>query len=47
MQQVVGELGVAGDPSATGRVMGTLMKAHKDDLDGAVVNRIVREVLAG
>ena len=47
VQQVVDELGVAGDPSATGRVMGTLMKAHKDDLDGAVVNRIVREVLAG
>ena len=47
VEQVVDELGVAGDPSATGRVMGTLMKAHKDDLDGAVVNRIVREVLAG
>ncbi|UCG41474.1 MAG: GatB/YqeY domain-containing protein [Acidimicrobiia bacterium] len=47
VEQVVDELGVAGDPSATGRVMGTVMKAHKDDLDGAVVNRIVREVLAG
>ena len=47
VEEVVGELGVAGDPSATGRVMGTLMKAHKDDLDGALVNRIVREVLAG
>ncbi len=43
----VDELGVAGDPSATGRVMGALMSDHKDELDGALVNRIVREVLAG
>ena len=47
VEQVVADLGVAGDPSATGRVMGTLMKSHKDDLDGALVNQVVREVLAG
>ena len=47
VQQVVADLGVAGDPSATGRVMGALMKAHKDELDGALVNQVVREVLAG
>lgn len=47
VEQVVADLGVAGDPSATGRVMGALMKAHKDELDGALVNQVVREVLAG
>ena len=38
-------LGVAGDPSAAGRVIGSIMKDHRDEVDGAVVNRIVRERL--
>lgn len=42
----ISELGVAGDPKATGRVIGTMMKAHDGDLDGALVNRIVRERLS-
>ncbi len=29
-----------------GRVMGALMKAHKDELDGGLANRIARERLA-
>ncbi len=45
VEGVVADLGVAGDPKAKGRVMGTLMKDHKDDLDGGLVNRIVSEAL--
>jgi len=39
------ELGVT-DPGQFGRVMGHVMK-QDDDLDGAVVNRLVRERLSG
>jgi uncharacterized protein len=39
------ELGVGGDPSAAGRVIGSIMKSHKDEVDGALVNRIVKERL--
>ena len=46
VDKVVADLGVAGDPKAKGRVMGMLMKDHKDDLDGGLVNRIVSEALA-
>ncbi len=42
----IAELGVAGDEKAAGRVTGMIMKAHKDDVDGALVNRLVRECLA-
>jgi uncharacterized protein YqeY len=30
-----------------GRVMGALMKAHKDDVDGAVARKLASELLAG
>jgi hypothetical protein len=40
------ELGVDGDEKAAGRVTGHLMKNHGKDLDGGLVNRIVREELA-
>lgn len=40
------ELGVAGDAKAAGRVTGHLMKSHGEDLDGGLVNRLVREELA-
>ena len=40
------ELGVAGDEKAAGRVTGMIMKDHKDEVDGALVNRLVRELLA-
>lgn len=39
-------LGVAGDEKAAGRVIGHLMKTHGKDLDGGLVNRLVREELA-
>ncbi|MEX1038171.1 MAG: GatB/YqeY domain-containing protein [Acidimicrobiia bacterium] len=42
----IASLGVAGDEKAAGRVIGALMKEHGDDLDGGLVNRIVREELA-
>lgn len=41
------ELGVSGDEKAAGRVIGHLMKARGDDLDGALVNQVVRQELAG
>lgn len=40
------ELGVAGDETAAGRVTGMLMKERGEDLDGATVNRLVREELS-
>lgn len=43
---VIAELG-AEDASGKGQVMGRLMKDHKDELDGALVNRMVGELLAG
>lgn len=44
--EAIEELGVTG-PSDKGRLMGHLMKGHKDDLDGPLVNRVVTEALAG
>ena len=41
----ISELGVAGDDKAAGRVTGHLMKSRGEDLDGTLVNRIVREEL--
>lgn len=41
----IAELGVAGDEKAAGRVTGQLMKTHGADLDGGLVNRLVREEL--
>ena len=46
VRDAIGELGVE-DPKQAGQVIGHLMKAHPGELDGAVVNRLVREELAG
>lgn len=43
--RTIDELGVEGDAAASGRVIGAIMKSHKDDVDGSLVNRIVREQL--
>lgn len=40
------DLGLAG-PSQIGRLMGAVMKAHKDQVDSALVRRIAEEELAG
>lgn len=37
----------ASEPGDKGKVMGRLMKDHKDDLDGQLVNSLVTEALAG
>lgn len=44
--EAIAGLGVAGDEKAAGRVTGHLMKTHGPDLDGGLVNRLVREELA-
>lgn len=44
--EAIAELGVAGDEKAAGRVTGQLMKSRGKDLDGGLVNRLVREELA-
>jgi uncharacterized protein YqeY len=44
VQEAIIELGV-NDPKMAGRVVGHLMKTMGDDLDGGLVNRIVREEL--
>jgi uncharacterized protein YqeY len=46
IRSAIEELGVAGDEKAAGRVTGQVMKAHGTDLDGGLVNRLVREELA-
>jgi uncharacterized protein YqeY len=44
--EAIATLGVAGDEKAAGRVTGHLMKERGEDLDGGLVNRLVREELA-
>lgn len=46
VDEAIVELGVAGDEKAAGRVTGHLMKSRSDDLDGGLVNRLVREALS-
>lgn len=45
VREAIADLGVAGDERAAGRVTGHLMKARGDDLDGGLVNSLVREEL--
>lgn len=44
VRETIASLGVSG-PSAVGRVMGAIMKAHKDEVDAAIVKRLVEEAL--
>jgi uncharacterized protein YqeY len=46
VRAAIAELEAAADPKAAGRVIGQLMKEHKDELDGGLVNRLVKEELA-
>lgn len=46
VQQAVADTG-AREPREAGRVMGVIMKAHKDAVDPALVRRLVDEELAG
>jgi uncharacterized protein YqeY len=42
----IAQLGVAGDPKAAGRVIGAIMREHRDEVDGGLVNRLVASALA-
>ena len=46
VRATISELGVGGDPKAAGRVIGQIMKDHKGDVDGALVNKLVSAALA-
>ncbi len=46
VEDAIAELNVAGDEKAAGRVTGQLMKTMGGDLDGALVNRLVKEALS-
>ena len=46
VRETIAGLGVAGDPKAAGRVIGQIMKTHKDDVDGGLVNRLVAAALS-
>lgn len=46
IRAAIAELGVEGDEKAAGQVTGHLMKTRGKDLDGGLVNRLVREELA-
>ncbi|MGH8936668.1 MAG: GatB/YqeY domain-containing protein [Acidimicrobiia bacterium] len=46
VRRAIEELGVT-DPKAAGQVIGHLMRTRSEQLDGALVNRIVREELTG
>ncbi|RMG93563.1 MAG: hypothetical protein D6705_18345 [Deltaproteobacteria bacterium] len=46
VREIVEREGLSG-PKDLGRLMGLVMKDHKDQVDGAVVRRIAQELLAG
>ncbi|MGA7271840.1 MAG: GatB/YqeY domain-containing protein [Acidimicrobiia bacterium] len=46
VRQTIEDMRVWDDPKAVGRVVGALMKT-RDDLDGALVNRLARQELEG
>jgi uncharacterized protein YqeY len=46
VREAIAELGVEGEEKAAGRVTGHVMKQHGEDLDGGLVNRVVRDELS-
>ncbi len=46
VRATISALGVAADPKAAGRVIGQIMKTHKDEVDGGLVNRLVAAALS-
>ena len=46
VRATIAQLDVAGDPKAAGRVIGQIMKDHKDEVDGGLVNRLVAAALS-
>ena len=46
VRATISRLGVEGDPKAAGRVIGQIMKDHKDEVDGGLVSKLVASALA-
>lgn len=46
VRDAVALLGATGQPRAQGRVMGHIMKTHRQEVDGALISRLVAEELA-
>ena len=46
VKATISELGVGGAPKAAGRVIGQIMKNHKSEVDGGLVNRLVAAALS-
>ena len=46
VRATISKLGVEGDPKAAGRVIGQIMKDHKDEVDGGLVSKLVASALA-
>lgn len=45
VREAIASLGVSGQPKARGRVMGHIMKSHRQQVDGGLVSRLVAEEL--
>ncbi len=46
VREAIARLGVAGEHGALGRVMGHIMKSHRQKVDGGLVSRLVAEELS-
>ena len=46
VRETIADLGVGGEPGARGRVMGHIMKTHRQGVDGGLVSRLVAEELS-
>jgi uncharacterized protein len=47
IESAIVELGVERNPKSSGRVIGHIMKSHKNEVDGGLLNRLVRAALEG
>ncbi|MBM3286872.1 MAG: hypothetical protein FJY88_05925 [Candidatus Eisenbacteria bacterium] len=45
VEEAIAQSGIT-DPSGSGRVIGTVMKSHKDEVDPTLVRRLVEEILS-
>lgn len=46
VKETIANLGMAGQPRSQGRVMGQIMKTHRQEVDGGLLSRLVREELS-
>lgn len=46
VKETIASLGVEGQPRAQGRVVGQIMRTHRQEVDGGLVSRLVREELS-